>query len=290
MQVQTPPAQRPKKDRSKRDLRTLVSTRNGAMAVAAISALIAGVVLLVFLNQYKDSLNGSDKPATVLVAQRLIEKGSSGDVIATQGLYQTTRIPKGQLKEGALSDPSVLRGKAAAHDILPGQQLTTADFGASTDPILQNLAGNQRAISVPVDNAHGMIGDIHAGDRVDVIAGFNWQPNGMATATPVTKVLLQNVLVLRAPSGGARSSGPGGSDKSVVLEVPDGKTGEIAFSSDNGKVWIVKRPKAGAKDTSQGIVSTETVLFGVKPIRTDSIQKTISAEIGKALKKAAKGK
>ena len=183
----TAPPQRPKRDLSK-----VVSTRGGSVAVAALTALLAAALLMVFLTRYRDSVNNNDKLTTVLVAQRVIEKGSSGDVIATQGLYQTSRLPNKQLKNGALSDPGAIRGKVATQDVLPGQQLTTADFAPSTDPIVKNLAGNQRAIALPLDSAHGMIGDVHSGDRVDVLAGFNWQPNGAASSVPVSKVLLQN--------------------------------------------------------------------------------------------------
>jgi Flp pilus assembly protein CpaB len=244
-----------------------VSTRSGSAAVAALTALLAGALLMVFLTRYRDSVNSSDKLTTVLVAQRLIEKGSSGDVIATQGLYQTSRLPKKQLNNGALSDPSAIRGKVATQDVLPGQQLTTTDFAPSTDPIVKNLAGDQRAISLPLDSAHGMIGDVHSGDRVDVLAGFNWQPNGSASSVPVSKVLLQNALVLKAPAN-AQRTGIGNSTQNVVIQAPADMTTQLAFSSDNGKVWIVKRPKVGAKNTNEGIVSLPNVLFGIKPIQT----------------------
>jgi Flp pilus assembly protein CpaB len=269
--VATPP-QRPK-----RDLKKFASTRGGSVAIAAVMALLAGGLLLIFLTQYRNSVNNGDKLSTVLVAQRLIEKGSSGDVIATQGLYQTSRVPKNQLKDGALADPGAIRGKVATQDILPGQQLTAADFARSTDPIVSNLAGAQRAISVPLDSAHGMIGDVHTGDRVDVIVGFNWQPNGAASATPVTKVLLQGVLVLQAPVSARRTgvSTGGGSTQNVVIQVPADMAAQIAFSSDNGKIWLVKRAKAGAKNANDGIVSLQNVLFGTKPIQTPAAARAL---------------
>ena len=259
----TAPPQRPKRDLSK-----VVSTRGGSVAVAALTALLAAALLMVFLTRYRDSVNSNDKLTTVLVAQRLIEKGSSGDVIATQGLYQTSRLPKKQLKNGALSDPGAIRGKVATQEVLPGQQLTTTDFAPSTDPIVKNLAGDQRAISLPLDSAHGMIGDVHSGDRVDVLAGFNWQPNGAASSVPVSKVLLQNALVLKAPANAQKGGIAGNSTQNVVIQAPADMTSQLAFSADNGKVWIVKRPKVGAKNTNQGIVSLPNVLFGIKPIQT----------------------
>lgn len=258
--------------RSTRDLKTVVSTRGGSAAVAGITALLAGAILLIFVTQYKHSVNANEKSATVLVAQQLIPKGSSGDVIATQGLYQATRIKKGDLKNGALSDPQILKGKVAAQDILPGQQLTTSDFKRTTDTISEHLVGTQRAIAIPLDGAHGMIGEVHAGDRVDVIGGFNWDQGGTGRTIPVSKVLIQNVLVLQAPAGKSKAGAVGGAggNGNVVLQVPDDQAAQLAFASDNGTLWIVERPKVGAKNTRQGIVRLENLLVGPRSIQTGS--------------------
>jgi Flp pilus assembly protein CpaB len=255
------------KQRPRRDLKKVVSTRGGATAVAVVTALLAAAILMIFLTQYRHSVNGSQKLTTVLVAQGLIGKGSSGDVIATQGLYQTSRVQKSQLKNGALSDPAAIRGKVANVDILPGQQLTASEFVTSKDPILNNLGGDQRAISVPLDSAHGLIGDVHEGDRVDVIAGFNWEPTGTVTPIAVTKTLLQGVLVLKAPPTAQKSGLAGNNTQNVVLQVPARMTPQVAYSVDNGKVWLAKRPKLGAKGGSQGITSIGSVLFGQKPVQ-----------------------
>jgi Flp pilus assembly protein CpaB len=257
--------------RQGRDLRKVVSTRGGSAAAAVITALLAGAVLLVFLSQYKDSVKDDNDLTTALVAQRLIEKGSSGDVIATQGLYQTTRIKKGDLKDGAISDPANLRGKAAAKDILPGEQLTANDFTAAGDSLASRLAGDQRAIALPLDGAHGLIGQVRTGDRVDVIGGFNWDRGGSGASIPVARVLAQNVLVLKAPAK-AKSSAVGGSEgNNLVLQVPVDTATELAFASDNGKLWVVERPKAGSKNASERIVRLETLLVDSRPIPTDRI-------------------
>jgi Flp pilus assembly protein CpaB len=246
----------------------VVSTRGGSAAVAAVTAVLAGVILLVFLTQYKHSVNGNDKLTTVLVAQRLIEKGSSGDVIASQGLYQTTRVKKGDLTNGAISDPGNLQGKVAVKDILPGQQLTATEFGATADTIATHLAGNQRAIALPLDAAHGMIGEVHVGDRVDVIGGFDLDTGGTGRSIPVAKTLLQNVLVLKVPAQAKGSAVATNNSSNVVLQVPDDQAANLAFASDNGKLWIVARPKAGAKNTRPTVVRLESVLLGAKPIPT----------------------
>ena len=61
----------------------LLSTRGGTVALGGVAALMAGFVLLLYLNQYRSSVNANSEPVTVLVAKTLIEKGMPGDSWAT---------------------------------------------------------------------------------------------------------------------------------------------------------------------------------------------------------------
>jgi hypothetical protein len=71
----------------------------------------------------------------VLVAPKLIPKGTSGDAIRTTvGYYKVVSIPLAQMLTGAILNPTTLGGKVASHDIAPGSQLTLADFGAASHP------------------------------------------------------------------------------------------------------------------------------------------------------------
>ncbi len=143
--------------------RKILSTRQGTLGFAAAAAALAIVVLLVFMQSYKRSLDQRADPVTVLVAKDELPKGSSGDVIAAKGLFQATGFKREQVKEGAITDPSSLRGLVTTQTIVPGQQLTTADFAKPTDPVMSKLSDNQRAVTVPLDSAHGMIGQISRG-------------------------------------------------------------------------------------------------------------------------------
>src|SRR5207247_7977283 len=106
----------------------LCSTRRGSILVGVGAAVIAGIVLFAYLHQYRNSVNSSAVPASVLVAKNLIQKGTPGDMIGTTGQYQVASVPKAQLQLGALTDPAALKGRVAVGDIYPGQQLTTAQF------------------------------------------------------------------------------------------------------------------------------------------------------------------
>jgi hypothetical protein len=81
----------------------------------------------------RNSVKGSTEPGTVLVARRLIPKGTSWYSIAYFNLFAVVTIPKGQIAPGAISDPAVLQGRVAAVDIYPNQQLETSNFSRRFD-------------------------------------------------------------------------------------------------------------------------------------------------------------
>lgn len=255
-------------------IRKLTASREGTLVLAVGAALVAAVTLILFMHGYKRTLDANAQPVTVLVAKEPLPKGSSGDLIARKGLFQATGFKREQVKDGAITDPASLRGVVAVHDIVRGQQLTTSDFAKPTDPVLSKLGADERAISIPLDSAHGMVGRVQAGDRVDVLAGFQVQPDGATRPRPVVRTLLQNVEVLQAPPAAEGSSQPAtitnaGQTQNVVLKVPERESTEVAFSSDNGKVWIVLRPQAGASQSRMSLVTLDRLLLGMEPIPVD---------------------
>jgi Flp pilus assembly protein CpaB len=75
--------------------------------------------------------------------------------------------------------------------------------------------------------------------------------------------IMQNIDVV----GVSGTGGVGASRTSnVSLRVNDRQAAELAFASDNGKIWLALRPSAGAKASPPAIVSVETLLLGVPPV------------------------
>jgi Flp pilus assembly protein CpaB len=256
------------KPKRKVDLGKTLSTRNGTLGVSAVAALLAGALLLVFLNQYRDSTRDDGISVNVLVAKRLIERGSSADVLAEAGVFQRARVRKDELKQGAISDPSILEGAIAAGDIYPGEQIINTDFSRVGTRAVHKLSGYGRAIAIPSDAVHGNTAELRAGDRVDVLGAFN-STEGQAGGggKPIIKVMMRNVLVLRAPVGGTGAAGSAGGD--IVLRARDDKAAQIAFAADNGTLWLLLRPQAGATNSEIPLVTLETVLLGTKPIQVE---------------------
>jgi Flp pilus assembly protein CpaB len=218
-----------------------------------ICAVIAAGVIVFAINRYKQSVNTASSQATVLVATRLIQKGTTGDAVAADQLFSPTRILQKQVTTGALADTSVLHGKVATADIYPGQQLTAADF-APAGGITSRLTPNERAISVPVDQPHGMVGTIAAGDHVDVYGSFQ----GQNASSALVRLLASDVLVLEAPASTNGSIG-GQQTATAVLAGPPKLDAELAYTADNGRVWLVLRP-GNASPTGQSAATISSIL------------------------------
>jgi Flp pilus assembly protein CpaB len=236
----------------------LLSSRRGMILVGAGAALLAALLLIVYLNRYRASLKGTEATVSVLVAKDLIHKGSPGNIIATNRLFQVESIPKSDIRVGAITDPTSLRGLVATQDIYANQQLTAADFGPVAPGSLQtSLSGTWRAITIPFDPAHGMTAILQPGDHVDVYVALEQQGPGGTQA--VLKLLMQNALVLRTPA-----TGSGGGN--IVLRANGRQAGALAFAADQGKLWLVLRPASGAKPAAPGLVTIQRLLLGVRPV------------------------
>jgi pilus assembly protein CpaB len=215
----------------------LFTTRQGTIWLGVIAALIAAVALIVYLHNYRNSVNGRNAATPVLVAKALIQKGTPGNVVGTTGLYETTSIPKSEVKTGAYVDPSTLAGKVALTDIYPNQQITAADFGVAPVSLTTSIGPDQRAVVIPLGSAESVGGQIGAGSHVDVWVSFNG----------VNRLLYQNMYIL----------GIGGGN--VTFRANPIQSGALIYAAQNGSIWLVLRPTIG------------TIVHAKAPIRQSSI-------------------
>jgi Flp pilus assembly protein CpaB len=245
--------------------RKLLSTRRGTITVAALAGVAAVGVLLVFMSNYRNSVQSGAVDTRVLVAGTTIDKGTSGDVVADAELFRPVTIAEDKAVEGAVTDPSQIVGKVATEPIYEGQQITEASFASGADPIAGKLEGTQRALTVPVGEAEGNVGQVEVGSRVDILGGFDAQVSNGA-ARPVLDVLARDVLVLRVPEEGAGGTVGGAEATSVTVRVSDGEASRIAFAANTGELWLTIRPPTLAKDSNTKPVQLENLLgSGVTP-------------------------
>jgi Flp pilus assembly protein CpaB len=228
----------------------LLTTRRGTIILGVGAAVLAAIVLLVYLNQYRDSVNTNAQPVSVLVAKSLIQKGTPGNVVGSSGLYEVSSIPRTQIKTGAFVDPKTLAGKVAVADVYPGQQITSADFVVGSGSLTQSLARDQRAVVVPLDSPAEVGGQIAAGNHVDVWVAFSAQgANGVSR--PIVREVLQDIYVMNAggPTGG-----------SVTIRATPRQAGQLIYASQNAKIWLVLRPAVGSTNSKPPVISANDLL------------------------------
>ena len=211
----------------------LFTTREGTIFLGVIAAVIAAVALIVYLNQYRNSVNNSAGASSVLVAKGLIQKGTSGDVIGSSGLYKISSIKKSNVQTSALVDPATLRGQVAVRDIYPGQQLTAADFGPATNSLTQELSQSERAVVLPLEMPQQVGGQIPTAGHVDV-----WMAQTTKGGQQIVREILQNIYAFGANGG------------NVTFRVSPQQAGMLIWASQYAdKVWLALRPTVGSTQT-----------------------------------------
>ena len=226
----------------------LFTTRQGTILLGVIAAIIAAIALIVYLNQYRNSHNGGTA-VQVLVANKLIQQGTSGDVLRTNpSYYETKPFAKSDVETAAIQDPATLSGQVALTDISPGQQLTASDFGPAGSSIANNLNPHQRAVVVALGSPQAVGNQIAAGSHVDFWV-LTSSSGSSGVSRPVAKLLFQDMYVL-AVNGG-----------NVTLRGTPTQAGQIIYASTNDSIWLVLRPTVGTV-TKPPVISSRQVTGG----------------------------
>ena len=223
-----------------------MSSRGWAIALGIGAVVLAAILLVVYLDRYRDRVSGENAPTPVLVAKQLIPAGTPGTLVASQGMYAPTTLPQKEVEVGAIADPSYLSGRAAAADIFPGQQFTATDFAASdTASVDSQITGTQRAIAISIDSVHGALSQLQAGDSVDIYTSV---AGSVKLFRPNVKVL--TIPTIPGPSGGGN----------LILRIETKDAATWAFAADNTQFYFVLRPVVGAKQTKNSQANASTVL------------------------------
>ena len=230
----------------------LFTTRQGTVLLGVIAAVLAAIVLLVYLSHYRNSVNANNDQIRVLVAKSLIQKGTPGDVIArSTGMYEVAQIPKKQVQTGAIVDPATLAGKVALTDINPNSQLTAADFGVGGGSIADGLSANQRGVVVSLGSPQEVGGQIAGGSHVDVYVSSTAQSSTGVTR-PTVKLLFQDMYVLNAGTNGGN----------VTMRATPTQAGQLIWASQNATIYLTVRPTIGTNAKKPPVITARNVTAG----------------------------
>lgn len=229
-------------------LERLTTTRNGTIALGIGAAVLAAILLGVYITQYRSSVAAGSGAQSVLVAKKLIARGTPGSVIAVKQLYTTTTLPDDQVKSGAITDPQTIAGSVAATDIYPGQQLAQENFtaGGTASGVTATLAGNQRAVSVSIDTLKGSLASLQTGDRVDIYQQLT------GSSGVILKLFRANVAVLQAPGATEGAA-------TVILQVPTRDVADLLYAAGHTELFFALRPASGATPTVPRVADEQSM-------------------------------
>lgn len=244
--------------------------------IAVVLALVAAVLTSFYVTNYERSVQDDANPETVFVATKDVPPGTAAeDVLAS---FQEKRIPHGDVVPGAIADKEDVRGKISTQWIFSKEQVSLRRFAeVGQGGVRAELKGNLRAFQIQGDQNQVLAGTLKKGDRVDVVAAFVYKIGEDSTTFTASRVVLRDILVLKAPGGaavGSKLNSGLGDSFPVMLQLTDSQTPKLEFvitsvkTGGSGVVgWSLQlRPPAKAEDSPESIQTLDTMLRdGLRP-------------------------
>jgi pilus assembly protein CpaB len=231
------------------------------IGIAVILAAFAGLLTIFYVANYKRHVQHGENKVSVLVAARDIPAGTTGSEVVEQHYMKTETVPRRIVVPGAISSSDQLNNLVATQQIYRGEQVTTVRFGTPTElGIRAQLKGNERAIQLEGDPNELLAGTLKEGDHVDVLA--NWT-HPESDGAHVSKVIVRNLLVLKAPEATtANGKLAGASDQvSAQLRATDSQLQKVYWARKNGTLSLLLRPPADAQNGPRSVDTSHSLFL-----------------------------
>ena len=208
--------------------------------VAVSLALVAALLTSFYVSNYQRSVRKGEANVAVFVAAKDIPVGTAGAELARGRSLKKTEVAKRSVVPGSITDPAQLDQLVASQQILAGEQVTTRRFATPTEQgVSAQLKGTMRAIQVPGDSNQLLAGTLKAGDRIDVVASLKL---GGAQEFTATRIVLRDIEVLEAPTGGTTDVELAGRVESLRAPRRHGHAGAEALPRDDPRPVVVPAP------------------------------------------------
>ena len=235
----------------------MTKTRLRNLMLPVALAVLAVVLIGIYIVSYRNSVNSGADLVKVLVASRDIPAGTKGSAVASGGLMKTQTVPRRAVVPGSVVSGAPLTSLVSTNPIYKGEQITLRQFGPMTQAgIFAKFSGKQRAVSVLGDPTQLLDGVVSDGDRVDVVATAKYRNFGLDRAT--SRVVLRNLLVLEAPDG--KTDVASSEDTSATLVMNDRQTQTMAWAMKNTTWFLALRPTKRPRDSKASLETLKTFL------------------------------
>jgi Flp pilus assembly protein CpaB len=228
--------------------------RNVAIAIGL--ALVAMLLTLFYVVNYRRSVQHSQATVQVYVAARNIPAGTAGTSIAHGTALKATSIPRHSVVPGAISDPNQVASLVLTQPLYAGEQVTLRRFSdVHSEGIVGQIKGTMRAIQVPGDANQLLAGTLKAGDHVDLVANLPVD----ASSGHVVRIVLRDLEVLQ-PAGVAPVNPGAQASSSVILAISDTQVQRLYFVMKNADWTLELRPAIDAADSPERLDTLQSVL------------------------------
>jgi pilus assembly protein CpaB len=209
------------------------------LGVAVVIALMTSLFVYGYMKKNGRSQEVAVEIEPVVVAAVDLSWGTR----ITNEMVKKTNFLKGSLITGYFSEPALVVGRVLIYPVKVNEPL----FESRLAPVEEKAGGvaavispKKRAIAVKADKVIGVSGFIHPGNRVDVLMTL---ATGR-TFNPVTKTILENILVLAV--GSETKERKGLEEKSsptdvITLEVTPEEAEKLALATTEGRLQLALR-------------------------------------------------
>lgn len=216
-------------------------------------AVVLALVTTVMVYQWLQGQRGQEVETAEVVAEEGIKVAVAitdiawGTPLAVQAV-KMVKYPEDALPAGYFQEADTLEGRVVLANLKRNEPILEsklAPLDVQTGGVSAVMDPSKRAMAVKVNDIVGLPGFVQPGDRVDVMATFS-NPYGKEGADKITKVVLENTLVLAVGTTMERGKDEDGNEKPtpvkvITLEVTLEEAEKLAMAENGGKLRLALR-------------------------------------------------
>ena len=243
-----------------------MSYRVRNIGIAVVLAVMAALLTIFYVTNYKQSVQSGEELVPVYVAAGEITVGTSGSEVGDRNLLRPVEVARRSVVPGAISEPEQIEQLVATERVYEGEQVTLNRFKPLGEQGVQaQLKGRLRAMQLPGSEHQLLLGTLQEGNRVDFVGTLD------VACCDLTKVVLRDLLVLKAPDAvGVESKLTARPDEaySVMLAVSDAQSQKIFHVVEHGAWTLSLRPVTDAADSRNTVDGSASVMGLAKSARS----------------------
>ncbi len=252
-----------------------MSSRRTLILVGAIAlGLVAALLLFNYVRGIEDRANNNAKRVDVYVAKTDIPRGTPGETAASGGAIGTAKIPQEFRPASAITTTDEIQKKVALFNIPQNTPIVQDMF---VDPAQTQISFRQRlknpeqvAITISVDQVHGVAGFLVPGDEVNMMVIEKPQDGGGGFVSGKARYLYQKVQILAVGQSTLLSPGEQATSSSGSTAANAGNSGLITFNvPPEAAAWIASAQNSGTIYLS--LVAEDYVPKPLPPIDTNTL-------------------